>query len=114
MTTRSNPVEFLLHNALIKAGHNPTPQYILSRTPAWMSLHGPQPRYFRLDFAFPESHLGIEIDGAEYHSSEPHREADARRQREIQHQGWTVIRFTAREINRTPNICAAIVAKFLK
>ena len=50
-------------------------------------------RYF-VDFANPAARVVIECDGRAYHADE---ERDARRQREIEVDGWTVYRFTGSE-----------------
>lgn len=52
----------------------------------------------RLDFAFPNEKIAIEIDGHEYHKTKEQRTNDARRERYLQSKGWKVIRFTGTEI----------------
>lgn len=47
-----------------------------------------------VDFGNPCAKVAIECDGAQWHTD---AEADARRQREIEANGWTVYRFTGRE-----------------
>lgn len=59
----------------------------------------------RVDFALPELHLAIEIDGFDYHSSRDQLVADRRRQREIEAAGWRVIRFAGSEIRRDAESC---------
>lgn len=49
----------------------------------------------------------IEIDGFEWHDKTPAQaEADKKRERAIQKEGFTVLRFAAREVLRDPDACA--------
>jgi len=52
---------------------------------------------FFVDFALPSLKIAIECDGDYWHKQQPKR--DQRRQRMIEGQGWTVVRFSEREIN---------------
>jgi very-short-patch-repair endonuclease len=52
---------------------------------------------YEYDFAFPDLKLDVEIDGGT-HLSEKVKLIDARRDQWSQEQGWTVLRFTAREV----------------
>jgi hypothetical protein len=61
---------------------------------------------YRVDFAIPDEKIAIEIDGREFHSTADQLTKDARRQREIQSLGWTVIRFSGSEIYENAYICA--------
>ena len=62
-------------------------------------------RYFA-DFACPARKLIIEIDG-DHHADRS--EADARRTRDLEREGWRVIRFAANEVVQNPEgIWAAI------
>lgn len=47
----------------------------------------------RIDAAWPEVLLGVEIDGWTWHSSKSSRHRDARRQNHLERLGWTVLRF---------------------
>jgi very-short-patch-repair endonuclease len=52
----------------------------------------------------------IEIDGFPYHDKTPEQaERDKRRDRFIQSQGYTVLRFAAREVLREPRLCVGEV-----
>lgn len=55
----------------------------------------PVGRYF-VDFGNPVAKVAIECDWAAYHTD---KEADKRRHRDIESQGWRVYRFTGRECN---------------
>lgn len=54
--------------------------------------------HYRLDFAFPDEMIAIEIDGHEFHKTREQRTNDAKRERYLQSKGWKVIRFTGTEI----------------
>ncbi len=53
---------------------------------------------YRLDFAIPDKMVAIELDGHEYHKTKYQRTHDARRDRWLYGQGWTVLRFTGTEL----------------
>lgn len=61
------------------------------------------------DFILKDARLIIELDGHEYHSTPEQLEKDAIRQRYLTRAGYTVIRFTGREINRNAAACVADV-----
>jgi hypothetical protein len=69
---------------------------------------------YRVDFILKDARLIIELDGHEYHSTKEQLEKDAVRQRYLTRAGYTVIRFTGREINRSPAGCVAEVRKIYK
>lgn len=52
----------------------------------------------RVDFAWPDCRLIVEVDGHEYHSSREQREHDATRQNQLTRLGFTVLRFTSDQI----------------
>ncbi|HBC3361640.1 TPA: DUF559 domain-containing protein [Vibrio parahaemolyticus] len=60
---------------------------------------------YRVDFILRDARLIIELDGHAYHSSPEQLEKDAIRQRYLTRSGYTVIRFTGREINRDAKGC---------
>jgi hypothetical protein len=53
----------------------------------------------RVDFAYPELRLAIEVDGYEAHSSVAAFGRDRTRQNALVEEGWTVLRFTWTEID---------------
>jgi len=61
-------------------------------------------KYF-LDFAMPAIKLGMEIDGLAYHNGQESFMKDRRRQREIESQGWRIVRFAAKEISLNVSGC---------
>lgn len=72
-------------------------------------------RRYRLDIAFPEEKLVIEVDGWEFHGKHL---ADFKRDREKQNlltlHGWRILRFTAAEINGALETCLATIAQALQ
>lgn len=66
---------------------------------------------YRPDFIIRKYRLVIELDGHNYHKSREQRTADASRQRYLQREGWTVIRFTGSEIHRDVDQCVREVAQ---
>jgi hypothetical protein len=65
--------------------------------------HGP----VRLDAAWPEVKLAVELDGAAFHGSPDARERDLRRDAALAAQGWLVLRFSYRRLKREPAACRA-------
>jgi len=61
-------------------------------------------KYF-LDFAMPAIKLGMEIDGLAYHNGQESFMRDRKRQREIESQGWRIVRFAAKEISLDVSSC---------
>lgn len=66
----------------------PTPQYELAVGPD---------RY-RIDLAYPHALIAIEYDGYAAHTGVSSFESDRRRQNALVQAGWTVLRFTARDL----------------
>lgn len=75
------------------------PQYHISR--------------YRVDFALPDKHVIIELDGHEYHKTKKQRTADARRERNLQELGWRVIRFTGTEVYQDAQDCVEQVKRLI-
>lgn len=69
---------------------------------------------YRVDFILRDARLIIELDGHAYHSTPEQLEKDAIRQRYLTRAGYTVIRFTSREINRSPKACVEEVRTIYK
>jgi very-short-patch-repair endonuclease len=63
----------------------------------------------RVDFAYPDVRLAIEVDGYEVHGTPRALTADLQRQNRLVIAGWTVIRFTWVEVVRQPAKVAAAV-----
>ncbi|UTT86839.1 endonuclease domain-containing protein [Vibrio pelagius] len=60
---------------------------------------------YRLDFALVEQRIAIELDGHEYHKTKYQRTHDAKRDRWLYGQGWSVLRFTGTEIYKDLTGC---------
>jgi len=60
---------------------------------------------YHLDFAIPDKRIAIELDGHEYHKTKYQRTHDAKRDRWLFGQGWTVLRFTGTEIHQDLDRC---------
>lgn len=69
---------------------------------------------YRVDFILKDARLIIELDGHDYHSTKEQLEKDAIRQRYLSRAGYTVIRFTGREINRNVTACVSEVREIYK
>ena len=59
-------------------------------------------RRIRLDRAWPEVKLAVELDGAQHHTSPADRQKDLARDRELAALGWIVLRFTYADVLRDP------------
>lgn len=67
-------------------------------------------RTYYIDFASPLLALGIEIDSKEFHGSSFAKFRDSERQRTLESEGWTIIRFNSTDILRKP----ALVKKAMR
>lgn len=64
---------------------------------------------YRVDFLLKDARLIVELDGHAYHSTKEQLEHDAIRQRYLTRAGYTVIRFTGREIVKDVKACLSEV-----
>jgi very-short-patch-repair endonuclease len=65
---------------------------------------------YSIDFAMPDIKLGIEVDGALFHSTEDQKASDKHRDSKLAQQGWTILRFTDKEVeNKTRQIIETII-----
>ena len=67
----------------------------------------------RVDAAYPDRRIAIEIDGYEFHSSPDAFQRDRARQNDLVRLGWRVLRFTAPDILRNPQIVPATLKPVL-
>jgi very-short-patch-repair endonuclease len=58
---------------------------------------------FRLDRAWPEVKLAVELDGARHHTSPEDRRRDLARDTALAAHGWVVLRFTYADVRRDPD-----------
>lgn len=56
----------------------------------------------RVDFAYPDVRLAIELDGAAYHSSQKALRRDRNRENRLVALGWRVLRFTWEDVRDDP------------
>ncbi len=56
----------------------------------------------RIDFAYPDRRIAIELDGAAYHSGELARRRDRRRDTRLGNLRWRVLRFDWDDVTRAP------------
>jgi very-short-patch-repair endonuclease len=67
----------------------------------------------KVDFAYPELKLAIEVDGYEKHSSPEAFQHDRSRQNNLVELGWTILRFTWGDIVHRPEMVAARIRRVL-
>ena len=60
-------------------------------------------RWRRLDYAFPDPGVGVELDGLETHGTRQAFQDDRASDRRLQIRGWTVLRFTWDDVTRRPD-----------
>lgn len=67
-------------------------------------------RRFRIDVAFPAHQLAVELDGWEWHGKHlGDFQRDRERQNLLSIQGWTILRFTAKDVNKSlPSVLETI------
>ena len=69
---------------------------------------------YRVDFFLNDTNVIVEVDGHEYHKSVEDRTYDAKRDRALQHEGYTILRFTGTEITSAVYLCITEVKQFLE
>lgn len=89
-----SPIEKSLWFALARVanGLKPVPQFDLGS--------------YRLDFAWPDQCIAVEVDGHDYHKTKEQRGRDAKRDRDLLKMGWTTLRYTGSEIYADPDAVA--------
>jgi very-short-patch-repair endonuclease len=68
----------------------------------------------RVDFAFPEFGVAIEVDGEERHTGRSRRKHDARRDRRLAALGFHPLRFHWDDVHQTPEIVARDIRDVLR
>jgi very-short-patch-repair endonuclease len=70
---------------------------------------------YSLDFGIPELKIGIEADGEVFHGSREQVDRDNARDMKLQQQGWTILRFTDTEIERSgPQIVRTVLQEIMR
>jgi very-short-patch-repair endonuclease len=67
-------------------------------------------REYRLDFAYPDIKLVIEVYGYAWHHSPDQLAHDLARQRRLVSEGWTVLAYTWRQVADDPRGVASEIA----
>ena len=70
-------------------------------------------RMFRIDFAYPDVLLAVEVDGAAWHGTAADRRRDRERTRALEALGWTVLRFKWEDVIRRPDLVVARINEAL-
>lgn len=86
----------------------------------WKTIYGNGivPQYnvpgfrYRVDFAFPNHRVAVELDGYEYHNSKEQFTNDRKRQREMEAAGWRFIRFSGSEVYNNAEACVRQTYEF--
>lgn len=68
---------------------------------------------FEADFVWNERRVIVEVDGYEFHRGKESFENDAWRSNRLRSEGWTLLRFTWRMLNRDPAEVSAQISKVL-
>lgn len=68
---------------------------------------------YRLDFAYPEAFVAIELDDLGSHGTPGGLQSDLRRQNRLTLLGWQFLRFTWADVTRAPGSVAATIRKAL-
>lgn len=68
---------------------------------------------YRYDFAFLDLKIDVEVDGST-HLTEKVKKIDERRDNWSKEQGWTVVRFTAKEVKENVTRCVNILKEIIK
>ncbi len=74
---------------------------------------GPGKEYI-LDGAFPQIKLAVEADGEIWHNNPQKIQSDKNRDVSISRQGWTILRFTDKEITKQPKDVAMVIKQAIQ
>ncbi len=74
---------------------------------------GPSNEY-TLDGAFPVIKLGIEADGEIWHNNPDKIQKDQNRDNNLLRQGWTILRFTDKEIQKQPQDVIMVIKQYMQ
>lgn len=95
-----SPIERRMYNRLWMEGYK-------------MRTQEPCGRY-RMDIVIPKYGIAIECDGEEWHSSPEQKVYDRRRDRFLRKHGWTVLRFSGKQINGKLEKCIERINRKVK
>ena len=68
---------------------------------------------YRIDFADADRKIGVEIDGHAYHSDKETFAKDRVRQRELEMDGWRIVRYSGQEVHRDADACVGDFVNWL-
>ena len=68
----------------------------------------------RIDVAFPQARVAIEVDGRAFHSSPQRFQSDRTRQNRLVAAGWRVLRFTWEDLTQRPEQVLRRIAELLE
>jgi very-short-patch-repair endonuclease len=71
-------------------------------------------RRYRIDFAYVDRRVAIEVDGYEFHAGPEQFELDRARGNDLVLTGWTLLRFTFQQLVHRPTWVAAQLARVLR
>jgi very-short-patch-repair endonuclease len=74
---------------------------------------GPGKEYI-LDGAFPQIKLAVEADGEIWHNNPQKIQSDKNRDVSISRQGWTILRFTDKEITKQPKDVGMVIKQAIQ
>lgn len=75
--------------------------------------HNFRVRRWWIDFAFSDMKIGIECDGAYWHSSELRKKKDKYRDKKLREEGWTIFRFSDTDIKKDVSACVDKVIRIM-
>ncbi len=117
----------VLANLLQERGHDPVAESTYEREFLHLveplAVVAPQPQYeirsdgglvARVDAAWPEASVAVEIDGHRFHATRTQRAADAERQNKLELLGWKVLRFTTDQVHSEPVLVSQTVLAALQ
>jgi Protein of unknown function (DUF559) len=70
--------------------------------------------FARVDFAYPEFGVAIEVDGEERHTGRSPRKHDARRDRRLVALGFRPLRFHWEDVHKTPDVVARDIGEVIR
>jgi very-short-patch-repair endonuclease len=68
----------------------------------------------RIDVAFPDARIAVEVDGRAFHSSPQRFQSDRTRQNRLVAAGWRVLRFTWEDLTQRPDQVLRRIAELLE
>ena len=104
-TTPESELEVRFLEIVTRSG---LPLPISQFSPPWLTLAAG-----RVDFAYPDSHLLIEVDGRRWHTDEMTFVRDRERDNLAQLAGWRTLRFTWTDMTKRPRYVVVTIRKAL-